>query len=191
MYLKDINTQLAAIAEDMFIMTQVLNATTAETKLDGTTYQELVLTFIYRLLDVSTVLNPTFTNPVERACHLGMVAFMSTLLFRFDSDYHIQYTIVLEEYLETLQVPGLFDRMPQDLRLWLLTVADIIVSRKIHTDWRPSHLTACLRDLGIETWERAQALLERYPWVKLVHDKRARAAFRACLNALQAGAATQ
>jgi hypothetical protein len=176
-YLKDINTQLAVIAEDMFMLTQVLNATTTETKLDGTTYQELVLSFLYRLLDVSTILNPTFKSNIERACHLGMVAFMSTLLFRFDSNYHIQYTIVLQEYQEVLQVPDLFDTAPQDLRLWLLTVADIIVSRKIHTHWRPSQLAACLSDLGIETWERAQALLKRYPWVKLVHDKRARTTF--------------
>jgi hypothetical protein len=181
--LKEINILLAAVAEDMFLLTHILNnATTEMAKLDPTVYQELVLDLVYRLLELSSVTESIFESCVERACHLGMITFLTTLLFRFDRLHHIQYAKLLAKLSKTLQMPNFVNGVAQDIHLWLLMVAGITIPGETLADWYSAQLAVCLEHLGVESWEDARGLLQKLPWVRVVHNRRACAMWKIYRN---------
>lgn len=162
----------AVFRETQALVTAINIAVGTGTKLDLTFFQESMLTTQYRIL----LLEFPESEWEMEALRLGMIAFGTTVYFRF-AEYGREYRH-LSEMLATVvkgHPPGDWPR--PELVFWLLIVGSISLWKPGSQHFVLEGLEELTYRLNIRSWAEAKALLKSILWIDSLHDDLVRAEF--------------
>jgi hypothetical protein len=156
-------------------------------KLDQNLFQEMTVSVIYRLLhlDYSNVdydgQDNDFSDTVHEAIRLAILGFATTIFLQI-SNVDMGYTYLaskLEMALRALEKP--IDPDEWQLRVWLLSVAEISVLRGQDTSWLEMSLVEGLHVLEVTSWLEAKQALQVYLWVDTMHNQAGKELYARCM----------
>lgn len=143
-------------------------------------YQYLVISILQRLIDYAPLGDERPSHPLDDVCQLGLLAFMSTVLYHTRERRPACSTLLSNllrtrlDKFENEMVSGRANKY-LSLHLWLLFIyavsapeyeqycdADSSVARRIQV---------LAKALTLETWEDVAAHLSVYPWVAMIHNE--------------------
>jgi len=144
-------------------------------------YQDMVNSVLQRLLDYAPLGDVRPTELIDNICQLGLIAFMTTVIYRVGqkrSIYMVRASKLLHEQIfacnNSSKVSLKVNQHPP-LRLWLAFI--YAFSAPQDTQGSESTTTAiqniqeATNILGLKTWEDTLSHLTRYPWVAPFHDE--------------------
>ena len=142
------------------------------TKLDPLSYMETLVLLLYRLIEFAPLGQPRSMSggPYDDVAHLGMLAFMTTLLPEYgrEESSHPLLSDRLESAIQDLHVTfaGTQDS-GFSLLLWILFIGGISVLKG--KDHRWLILETCER-LDLYDWPAVRRQLCGFPWIYSLHD---------------------
>lgn len=151
-------------------------------RLEPLTYQEILISVVYRLLYRCPLAEDRLDSVNDNACHLGILALMTTLFFQHGRRLRISYALLAKKIrnaTETMASQGL---MGSTMFLWLLFVGGISVFDAKDRDWLLPRIRECLSIHDIDNWEHARQRIRELPWFNAVHDKPAEELWKATWN---------
>ena len=168
---------LSRIMLDVLSFTSLLNSSQEEgrTKLDPLSYTEMLLSLIYRLMEVTSIGQPRCVSrrTYGDIAHLATLAFMTTLLPEYGSDRssYLLLSDFLKSAVQNVQVMSADSKDDgYSLLLWTLFVAGIsTLKRKNHRWLSPLILETCRR-LDLNDWPAVHRQLCGLPWIYVLHD---------------------
>jgi len=163
---------LQQVFEDLMSVSCLLNHNTACFRLEPFAYQEILLSVCYRLVHRYPLAHQGYGygNDHEELLYLGLLAFMTTLLFQY-AFRRLSYPLLtkrLRNAIERLLNRGL---MNDPMTLWLLVVSGISVfDNADNRTWLVSHVKRYLSRLQIGTWSALRDEIRNFPWFNMVHE---------------------
>ena len=145
------------------------------TKLDPLSYTEMLLSLIYRLIEAASLGQSRCISrsTYEDVAHLAMLAFMTTLLPEYGSDYS-SYQILsvrLEGAVRDLQVMSTDSKdSGYSLLLWTLFMAGISTSKRKDHRWLSLLILETCGRLVLYDWPAVRRQLCGLPWIYALHD---------------------
>ena len=141
------------------------------TKLDPLRYTELLVSLLYRLIDVGPLGQVCYTSGAfhDDLVHFAMLAFMTTLLPKYSSDHFSRFLSGrLNGTIECLHL-GSMDTQKSDpsLLLWTLFISGISFFK--YYDYRRLVWETCER-LNLHDWSSIRCQLCMFPWINSLHD---------------------
>jgi hypothetical protein len=152
-------------------------------KIGQETEHAIVILLGYRLIGIQA-LGPhinsgsgTLRNRVERALHLGLTAFVSTLLVNLDR--RVTENSLLAEAVRTMAQEDFSDTDGHSgsvVLLWLLFLGSMSVLKPENDDsWLLPRVKGIVQDLGLEKWQDVERVVGNLPWLGALYNKRAEA----------------
>jgi len=164
--LRDITLSFLAICRSM----------NAGIKVDGMVYQEATLSTLQQLLDFAPLGGPRPRNQVDDLWQLGLLAFVTTGLYKsgmaLQSSYGGLLMTLLRDRLEASeQHADATDATDAAslLRLWLLIMYGLKTSGGSERSWFAVQTGQLSRKLGLQCWGEVRDALQAYPWIPQVH----------------------
>lgn len=143
-------------------------------------YQDLIISIFQRLVDYAPIVGPRPPRLLDDVCQLGLLAFMSTVVYR-DGPKTTSCPALLSEALWTRigrfnnDMVSSQERGNSSLCLWLNFVYAVSMSEDEECCNAGSsvarHIHALADTLTLRTWEDVTASLSVYPWISAFHDK--------------------
>ena len=141
------------------------------TKLDPLSYTEMLVSLLYRLIEVAPLgqPRPPLRGPCDDVLHLAMLAFMTTLLPKYCRD---DSSSLLSDRLESaIQDLHITSAATHDsafsLLLWTLFIGGVSIFKC--KDHRGLIVETCER-LDLHDWPAVRSQLCVFPWVYTLHD---------------------
>ncbi|KAH8650082.1 hypothetical protein BX600DRAFT_517300 [Xylariales sp. PMI_506] len=141
-------------------------------RLNGEAYHGTLLYLAYHLIAYSPLAGPRPTSRIENSFHLGLLSFLTTLLYEFcrlPSLYELLSNLLRVAIKETRGFESM-GGSNQTLRLWMLLVGRASVLGKADDVWIEPDLREVIADLGLGNWQAAKTALHCFPWIGVVHD---------------------
>ena len=167
-------SSISGVIPSILSFANILNSrqSDGQSKLDPLNYMEMLVSLLYGLIEAVPLGEPcsTLGEIYDDVTHLGMMAFMTTLLPEFgreDSRY-----VLLSERLESA-IQLLHDTFADEqdiwlaLLLWTLFIGGISVLKRSDHHWLI--LDICRR-LHIYDWPTVLCRLCAFPWIHTLHD---------------------
>ena len=164
--------QLKCVAADMTSFCGLLNKDAAHFRLEPYAFQGSLVSYAYRLLKICPMPERTLTDPNENAVHLGLLCFLTTMLFDKGKSHKEPYQLLasrLHKAITSIHIDGSGTRTSQ--LLWTLFIGAVSVFRAVDRLWLLPRIRSCLFALQITSWEDALREIIKLPWVHVVHDK--------------------
>jgi hypothetical protein len=164
---------LQQVFEDLMSVSCLLNHNTACFRLEPFAYQEILLSVCYRLTHRYPLAHKGYGygNGQEELLYLGLLAFMTTLLFRHTFQ-RLSYPLLTERLRSAME--RLLERgsMNDSMTLWLLFIGGISVfdDDAHNVVWIVSHVKKYLFNLRIGTWSAVRDEIRNFPWINVVHE---------------------
>lgn len=155
--------ELGHVLTDTMAICTLYNDPSLTFRLDPHAFHALVVALGHRLLHIHTLGAPPLTSPLERAVHIGLVTFVTTLMLQFGRRRYLEFKLVKKRLRETVE--GL-DEKDGGVRLWLLFMGGVAVEGGGRA-WYRDRIGA----LGMKEWADVRAVLGRYPWIGAIHDE--------------------
>lgn len=170
---------------DVLGFARLLNYKESENKpkLDPLTFMEILLSLLYRLMEMSPFghLNAgypcTMVSVDDEIAHLGMLAFMTTFLPEYGRAHDRCSYPLLHKQLERAIGDIIFIGMVSEannsaalLLLWTLFMAGITVWKNKERTEHLSLMMEISRRLGLRDWAAVRQELCMLPWIHVVHD---------------------
>lgn len=171
------------LAHPLNLMSDPLRAVTAEvlafcrqpekSKAAGLDYQDFITWTWQRLIDFAP-LGERPSDVLDDVWQLGLLAFLATVTFPTDflraaSTARLGVMLAGRVLEDPLAVRGA-DYLP--VRFWVAFMCGLLLQG---AEGRPvSRLGALAGELGVSSWEDMRAVLGRFPWIDVVHEKRGR-----------------
>lgn len=137
--------------------------------LDLLDFQEAIVSICYRLLRFRTLSASRQISDVQSAYHIGLLVFMMTLFLQNNQSRMIR-TGFVTSCVKCVLDTGL-EQSEDEMAFWLLILGGMWGLRDDDEGWIISRLQGMALKLGIMTWDEAQGLLERFPWIGKIHDQ--------------------
>ncbi|KAJ9632781.1 hypothetical protein H2204_007656 [Knufia peltigerae] len=140
-------------------------------KLDPYMFQEFIVSLGYRLVRFHPIggPEPQLENKVDRACHIGLIVFLTTLFLRRGDRCFMRYEPVAQQLKSVIET-GL-EAGYSDLTLWLLFIGGVSVLGNLDSAWLKMRIVQAARLLKVTSWKDAQSCLVRFPWINLLHNE--------------------
>jgi hypothetical protein len=163
---------LQQVFKDLMSVSCLLNHNTACFRLEPFAYQEILLSVCYRLVHRYPLAQKGYGygNDHEELLYLGLLAFMTTLLFQhtFRRLSYPLLTVRLRNAIESLFNRDLIN---DPMTLWLLVVGGISVfDNADNRTWLVSLVKRYLSRLQISTWSALRDEISNFPWFNMVHE---------------------
>jgi hypothetical protein len=146
-------------------------------------YQNLLVSIIQRLIDYAPLGGKRPPHPLNNACQLGLLAFMSTLLDHTRETGSIYSTLLsdlLWASIESFDDEMAYGRVKDypSLHLWLVFIYAVSAPEQEQSWNANSSIVRRIRiranELALATWEGIATHLRVYPWVDAFHSKQSR-----------------
>lgn len=165
------------IMSDLLNFSRLLNKTYRKQmpKVNPIDYMETMVSLLHRLVETSPLLQAS-TKPrglFEDVAHLGMLAFMTSLLPEYTRDGSTcsSLSVNLERALQDLYVPTSERAEPElHLFLWFLFTSGISVLNHKNHRWLSSLIANTCERLGLDDWAAIQRQLSQFPWIFALHE---------------------
>lgn len=169
---------LSRIMLDVLSFASLLNSRQEEgrTKLDPLSYTEMLLSLIYRLIEVASLGKPHCMSKrtYEDVAHLALLSFMTTLLPEYGSDQssYLLLSIRLENAIQDLQIMSADSKKNggYSLLLWTLFMAGISTSKRKDHRWLSLLILETCGRLDLYDWPAVRGQLCAFPWIYALHD---------------------
>ncbi|KAK7228623.1 hypothetical protein V2G26_000793 [Clonostachys chloroleuca] len=169
-------------AQDVMKMSRIFNSSVASRKLSADAFHDIVISLCYRLLGIGAISGASkLSNPVARAAHLGLIAFMTTFLPHLSHGRDQMYHVLARKYKAALSNAAFRKSIDPATHLWLLMVAGLSVLEDGELkEWLAPRMSEVLDQFGMDEWSFARRLMGKYPWVNSVHDTPGAAVWQKC-----------
>lgn len=143
-------------------------------KLSPHTYNEMMISILYRLLSLSFA-----ENTPQEAIRIGLLTFSSTIFLTrlyMKQPYPLLFNL-FGTALSNLCQPAKFN-MPRPIMLWLMILYHVVAYKQPSFDeWQSIWLRKAILFNGISVWLEARRILKSIMWVDFVHDVPGKKAF--------------
>jgi len=171
---RDFPSGLSQLIVDVTDLSHLLNRSPAGPRLEPYAFQATMISLFNRLIQFRFLKSQPATDAMEDAVHLGLMAFMTTLLLFFGRRQQLPYELLSKRLITSLQ--KIRDSCPDELpvALWLLIVGSISVFDQVGKAWSAEEIKTIARDMAVESWDSLRGAIGRFPWIRALHDQRAR-----------------
>ncbi len=166
---------LQQVFVDLMSVSRLLNYNPAFFRFEPFAYQEVLLSVCYRLLHHQPLADNELGNwdgrepHYQQLCHLGFLALMTTLLFRYKAFKRLSYPLLAERLRRTVDEVSSNRPANDPMLLWFLFVGGISVFIDADTrKWLSPHIKKCLSGLGIDDWPAARKQIRKFPWIDII-----------------------
>lgn len=162
-----LNPYLRGILSDMLNICCLLNSDPRQSILDLLGFEEIFVSVCYSLLRFIPIKDSTGRIGSQEACHLGLLLFVLTMFFQVGRNRIIEFealSLRLHAFLNDLCENG------TDLSLWVLALGGIWASGSMKSEVSASKVRRFTQQKGIDSWDKFQERLIKFPWIHAVHD---------------------
>ena len=163
---------LQKILDDVLFFSSLFNSGLPELRIDLFTYQDMLLSIFYRLIQFQPLGEPRVGSDVQAAYHIGLTMFMMTVFLQFQPNRTVEYSLAVRCLRDVLCTPVV--ESEKELALWVMVVGAIWIGDSAGGEWLGPKLKNTTRCLGLETWDEACCVLTRFPWVSAIHNRAGR-----------------
>lgn len=167
-----LNPQLETILTDLLWMSHLLNRgpkPRQPSKLEPFTFQDILISVQYRLLELSQASPSPTGRIVQDTCCFALLAFSNLFLPHWSKERPSYRNLAGRLRAALEQVPT-FSVSNREFMLWVLFIGHLSVFLKVDEVWLFPRAVEVIEALELGSWDEAQLILVRFPWVKLVHD---------------------
>ncbi len=155
--------------------------------LDGESFHSALLLLGYRLIELSPLGGLPPTRHMEQIVHLGLVAFMASLLLGLGRT-HPGVPLLVK-----ITRSAAFDHVGEDIEsrellLWLLVIGRVTKFSELDDLWLVRMTREAVLSLGLETWDDVLSTISKFPWVHCLHDKPGNTLWQATMSDSNASA---
>jgi hypothetical protein len=156
---------------DFMSLSRLLNCSRTPFRMDPYAYQEVLISLLYRLLHHSSLNRGEFEINNEYACHLGLLATISTLFFQYGRFERIPYDLLGVRLQKAIDATSRNDQKRESFLLWLLFIGGISVLGNKDRTLLYYQIKTCTSVLNVDNWLAARDEIKKYPWIDKAHDK--------------------
>lgn len=157
------------ILVDALHVSTVFNSRSHQCRANLVSYQEIVLSILYRLLNFQPLENSQQDSGVEAAYHTGLTVFMMTMFLQHQRHRFVDLRVTLRSLREVFETTAVEEQ--GELALWALVIGGIWMGDDPDGEWIAPRLRRVSQGLGINSWDGAYLVLKRFPWIDRVHDE--------------------
>jgi hypothetical protein len=162
---------IAGVVTDMISVSIIFNDNYTCCRLDPDAYQEILISVCYRLLHACPFGVYELETIQESALSLGLLAFMTTMLFQHGRSQRLPYELLASLLRNLLLDEKNASSIEGKTSLWLLFVGGISVLGVEDRDWLIPRIKASLRALHLSSWKDALDEIKQFPWISVIHDQ--------------------
>jgi hypothetical protein len=169
---------LQHIYRDSAGISALFNSKDANFTFEVNHFQEFVVSIGSRLNRFHPLHHEPLDGPLEAFCHIGLVAFVSTLFLQSGYRGYAKYALVAQCMRDTVErgIPEGYD----DVMLWLLFMGGISGLEELcGRAWLGARIRRTAQSLGIGNWIELRDVLRRFPWISCHHDDGGKALWEA------------
>ena len=164
-----LDPQIASVLKDVTEVCTLFNTELGRYRtLDSGSHLEIVISVFYRLLKFSTLSSFPEMSPTDAIYHTGLLTLMATIFLPRSNNSIIPYDMISSRIRHVTEAV-LADRPSTKDTFWLMMMCCIWLAGDAGADWLAAQTRDTAGYLGIETWEQASTVLERFPWLVNFH----------------------
>ena len=160
---------LHKILLDVYSVSSLFNHRAQDQSMNLVTYQEMVLSIIYRLIEFQPLGAPQRRPDLHAAYHTGLTIFMMTIFLQYQRRRVVDYRLTFQCLREVIETSVLRDH--SELALWAMVIGGIWVWDAPGREWLSLKLMGVVRELELQSWREARGVLRKFPWVNCIHDE--------------------
>lgn len=164
-----LHPDIACVLKDVMEVCDLFNDELGRNRtLDSGSHLEIVISVFYRLLDFSNLLSFRVMPAQDAIYHIGLLTLMVTIFLPRYGNRIIPYEPIAQRMryvIETLLV----DEPSSKANFWLMMMCCIWLAGEADAEWLAVRTRDAAKDLGIESWEQAGLVLQRFPWLVNFH----------------------
>jgi len=178
-----LDTRLYNALRDLHTFSCISNVAYQTTrKLSPETYNEMMISILYRLTHLSFE-----SDPLQETMRTGLLAYSSTI-FMQRNFLNQNYNHLLSLYINALF--GLRNCTELDLPLpivfWLTMLSHVVTHEDPSlANWRSNWLDEAILRAGINSWPQACEMLRSISWIDFIHSKLGKKAFEVAMIRLE------
>lgn len=165
-FVRMLDVKLGNCWKDLHVFSCMSNLAYQTTrKMSPDTYNEMVISIIYRLVHLS------FENDVlHETIRLGLLVFSSTLFMvrLYERQPYTRlcnlFRKALEEMLTSINIA-----LPEPVLFWLIWLYHVVAVEDSVNDWRRFWLEKAIAINEVDSWQRGVTILKSIMWVDFVH----------------------
>lgn len=151
-------------------------------KLQGSLFQESMVSLQYRLLQLHQTPQIIPPNSLHEAVRLGILAFTTSVFLKTidNSMRYLDLATSLKVALNALDV----QQTPQDweLRLWILVVTAILIFNSgKRSKWLREKLHTATTEFQVSSWLELKVIMKKFLWIDTIHDTQGKNIFLWCI----------
>ena len=156
--------ELMAVAMDVMTLAKALN-TIRENKIHPSVYQGTSVSICYHLINLNCLNESRFANPLDEGLHLGLLAFMTGLMFQFGRRRMLPQPLLANRISAWLRLAS--DRRYDCgyLSLWILLISRFAVFSEDEESWLLPLVAQERKRLGSPDGSKVYGKLGEFPWV--------------------------
>ncbi|KAK2616451.1 hypothetical protein QQS21_000693 [Conoideocrella luteorostrata] len=165
----ELDPYLREALQDMMAVCLLFNNGLRNRTLDYLLFLEIIVSLFYRLIWFHPLKNTNKETSVDNVYHVGMLAFMSTMLVQRGPRRIIKCQMISKTVEEAVQrrLPSVDD----ELAFWLMYMGAIWSDKGPDGEWIGVKIRNTATRLGVESWGKARDCLRRFPWIDALHDE--------------------
>lgn len=160
---------LQRVLLDVTSVTCLFNMDHAGLKVDPNMLQEVIVSVGCRLVRFHPLGGPQLESKLEAACHIGLIAFTTTLFLQFGRRRFLKYGLVAQRLKEVIDRE--MEEEDDDVMLWLLFIGGISILAEVDQAWLISRIHTVIQTLGIKDWPALHGYLVQLPWINSLYDE--------------------
>lgn len=139
-------------------------------KLSSFEFHDTLIKFGYQLLAVNSLRGSEPLSPLENLIHLGLAAFMMTLLRGLDRLIPENPLLLDLARLAGQSFHGTSSES-QETFLWFLLIGKSSIFGHWDDEWLLMKMKHVVPTLGLQTWEEMRKIVSVFPWVNSLHNE--------------------
>lgn len=168
-YHTGLDPRLGEILSDAFRLSFLFNSRARHYKTSLVVYQEMVLSVFYRLIDFYPLGTYRRQSDEEAAYHIGLTMFMMTIFLKYQRRRMVDYRLMFQRLRDVLETS--VAQCHSELALWVMVIGGIWIWDVPDAEWLLRKLGGVSQELEIESWDEAQVVLRKFPWMNCIHDE--------------------
>lgn len=164
-----LHPDIACVLKDVMEVCDLFNDELGRNRtLDSGSHLEIVISVFYRLLGFSTLLSFQQVSAQDAIYHMGLMTLMVTIFLPRYGNRIIPYEPIAQRIRYVIGTL-LVDEPSSKAKFWLMMMSCIWLAGEADAEWLAVWTRDAAKDLKIETWEHASAVLQNFPWLVYFH----------------------
>lgn len=152
------------------VVCRLFNDDRAGFRMEPLTFQELILSVLYRLLHRFPLADGGPEDAIENACYLGLLGMMSLFLFQYGRTQRLSYELLVRRIRDGIENTPQNAPIEKNLLLWLCFTSGICILERKERTWLIPQIKTCLSTLNIQSWQAACNRIKTFPWIDAIYD---------------------